>query len=89
MIVAYDSYTYSGVALPATSQIQLGRVKAICNLARLASEVYCIIIIINNPKLINFYSFHSSFQCVIKRGFLEIRCLYSVHRHRDIYMDET
>ena len=71
---------------PAASQKQLGRVKAICDLARLASEVYCIIIIINNTNLINFYSFHLSFQCVIKRGFLEIRCLYSVHVHRDTHV---
>ena len=56
---------------PVASQNQLGRVKAICDLARLASGVYCTIIIISNTSLINFYSFH----CVIKRGFLEIRCL--------------
>ena len=63
--------------LPAASQNQLGRVKAICDLARLASEVYCIIIIINITNLINCYSFHFSFQYVIKRGFLEIKCLYT------------
>ena len=78
---------------PAASQNQPGRVKAICYLARLASEIYCIIIIINNTNLINFYTnlinfytFHLSFQCVIKRGFSEIRCLYSVHVHRDIHV---
>ena len=57
--------TDPGVELPARQQ----RVKAICDLARLASEVYCIIIIINNT-----------------RGFLEIRCLYSIQVHRDIHV---
>ena len=71
---------------PAASQNQLGRVKVICYLARLASEVYCITIIINNTNLINFYSFHLSFQYVIKRDFLEIMCLYSVHVYRDIHI---
>ena len=65
----------AGVVLPGASQNQLGRVKAICDLARLVSGVYCTIIIIHNTNLINFYNFHLSFQCIIKRGFLEIRCL--------------
>ena len=71
----------AGVALPARQR----RVKVICDLARLASEVYCIIIIINIANLINCYGFHFSFQYVIKRGFLEIRCRYSVHVHRDTH----
>ena len=65
---------------PATSQNQLWQVKATCDLARLASGGYCTIIIINNTNLINCYSFHFSFQCVIKCGFLEIRCLYTCTR---------
>ena len=72
----------AGVELPAASQNQ-------CDLAHLASGVYCTIIIFNNTNLINF-SFQFSmryqtwflvntvsvhFQCVIKRGFSEVRCL--------------
>ena len=65
-----DKPKYKGCAFrsPASSQNQVGSVKAICDLARMTS---CTIIIINNTNLINFYSF----QCVIKRGFLKIRCL--------------
>ena len=43
----------AGVALPARQR----RVKAICDLARLASGVYCTIIIIDNTNLINFTVF--------------------------------
>ena len=60
---------------PAASQNQLGRVKALCDLAHLASGVYCTMFIIINTNSINFYSFHFSFQCIINRGFLEISCL--------------
>ena len=77
---------------PAANQNQLGRVKAICDLASLASEVYCKIIIINNTNLINFYSFHFSCQCVIKHGFLKIRCLWTcteIHTNNEIHMKYT
>ena len=47
---------------PAVSQNQLGQVKAICDLARLASGVYCTIIIINNTNLINFLQFSMRYQ---------------------------
>ena len=55
---------HAGVALPDRPR----RVKALSDLARLARGVYCTIIIINDTNLINFYSFHFGYQCVIKRA---------------------
>ena len=48
------------------NQNQLGRVKAIC--AWRVEFIVRTIIILNNTNSIYFYSFHFSFQCVLKRA---------------------
>ena len=75
-----------GVALPARQR----RVKAICELAALASGIYCTIIIINNTDLFNFFQF----SCLFKMRYhattclVEISCVHA-RLHAHVYLHIT